>query len=287
MGFYRLHMLEVITVEFLIVPLVLVLGGVTMLLTSLFGFYVTMKENSCLMITYAIMLTLNFLFLMTGIVSSIRLLFDIQTGLLDADVIPELTLYETDPWVMYKWDTIQREFTCCGGYSYINGYMDWKHTLLGGAHNSVPDSCCLIETPQCGANIFAITDLRVVIAKIHTHGCLTIMLRRLDTHVKVRQFVFQLSATTKTLLRGTKKQALIVFFVLQIILVVFSVVGGLIAILELLTVVLACCFANQISKVERDEGWDYEPNGSLGMAPLHHSANSRRPSYASQHETAF
>lgn len=99
MGFYRIHMLEVITVEFLIVPLVLVLGGAAMFFTALFGFYVTMQENSCLMITYSILMALNFLILMTGIVSSVRLLFDISLGLFDADVIPELTYYETDSYV--------------------------------------------------------------------------------------------------------------------------------------------------------------------------------------------
>ena len=98
MGFYRIHMLEVITVEFLIVPLVLVVGGVTMLGTALFGFYVTMKENSCLMVSYAILMAFNFVVLITGIVASVRLLFDIQTGLFDADVIPELVEYETDSW---------------------------------------------------------------------------------------------------------------------------------------------------------------------------------------------
>ena len=79
------------------------------------------------------------------------------------------------------------EFTCCGGYGYATGYNDWKHTLLGGAHNSVPDSCCLNESPGCGANVFSVTDLRVTIQKIHLHGCLTIMMVRLETHVKVRE----------------------------------------------------------------------------------------------------
>ena len=77
------------------------------------------------------------------------------------------------------------EFTCCGGYGYATGYNDWKHTLLGGAHNSVPDSCCLNESPGCGANVFGVTDLRVTIQKIHLHGCLTIMMVRLESHVKV------------------------------------------------------------------------------------------------------
>ena len=86
---------------------VLVVGGVTTLLAALFGFYVTLKEDSCLMVTYAVVMSVEFLILVTGIVSTVRLLFIIQTGLFDADVIPELTLYETDPWIRYKWDTLQ------------------------------------------------------------------------------------------------------------------------------------------------------------------------------------
>ena len=31
----------------------------------------------------------------------------VQVGFLNADVIPELSSYETDSWVRYKWDTIQ------------------------------------------------------------------------------------------------------------------------------------------------------------------------------------
>jgi len=144
------------------------------------------RDDSCLMVTYAVLLSLSFFVILTGIVCSVRLLFDIQTGgLFDGDVIPELTMYESDPWVRYKWDTLQREFSCCGGYGYTLGYTDWKHTLMGGARNSVPDSCCLFETPLCGQNVFANTDLRIVIGKIHTHGCLTIMLVRLETHVTV------------------------------------------------------------------------------------------------------
>ena len=86
---------------------ILVVGGVTTLFAALFGFYVTMKEDSCLMVTYAVIIAFEFLLLVTGIVATVRLLFIIQTGLFDADVIPELTLYETDPWVRYKWDTMQ------------------------------------------------------------------------------------------------------------------------------------------------------------------------------------
>ena len=85
------------------------IGGITTLFAALFGFYVTMKEDSCLMITYAVIMSIEFLLMVTGIVCTVDLLFIIQTGLFDSDVIPELTLYETDPWVRHKWDTMQRK----------------------------------------------------------------------------------------------------------------------------------------------------------------------------------
>ena len=62
------------------------------------------------MVTYSVFLALQFLMQLSGIVATVRLLFDIQTGLFDADVIPELAMYEQDPWVRYKWDTLQSEF---------------------------------------------------------------------------------------------------------------------------------------------------------------------------------
>ncbi|QQP57553.1 Tetraspanin, partial [Caligus rogercresseyi] len=108
------------------------------------------------------------------------------------------------------------EYSCCGGYRWSHGYMDWKATEMGARKNSVPDSCCLNVSPQCGANVFDITDPRKVIGKIHIHGCLTMMFTRLESHV-------------------------------QLILIVFAVVGGLLAIMELLGVVMTCCMASSAS----------------------------------------
>ena len=41
----------------------------------------------------------------------------------------------------------------------------------------------------------------------------------------------------------------------QVILMVFASVGGLLAIILLLTIVLACCFANQIEKFEAEDNY--------------------------------
>lgn len=108
MGFYRLHMLEIITVEFFVVPLLMIAGGIFAFFTAVFGFYATMKQDACLLITHAVFMSIQFCILVAGIISSVRLIFFIQTGLFNANIVPELNLYETNSWIRYKWDTLQR-----------------------------------------------------------------------------------------------------------------------------------------------------------------------------------
>ena len=95
-------------------------------------------------------------------------------------------------------------------------------------------------------------------------------------------------------------------FYFQAILIAFCAVGGILAIIELLTVVLACCYAQQISRMENDDYWedvDYNPvhnhEGYAGGGYSHQNQISRpstpgtprsnRPcdDASSQHETAF
>ena len=109
MGFYRLHTLEIISIKILEVPLLMLIGGVFAFITAIVGFYSVLQRDSCLLITHASFSTLEFLILVAGIISSVRLIFFIQTGLFNADVVPELRLYETNSWVRYKWDTMQRK----------------------------------------------------------------------------------------------------------------------------------------------------------------------------------
>ena len=107
MGFYRIHMLDVISVEFMVVPILMTVSGVVALLTALLGFYVALREDSCLMVTYTVAMAVELLLLAAGIVCSVRLLFEMQTGLYDADIVPELSRYETNNWIRHKWDTLQ------------------------------------------------------------------------------------------------------------------------------------------------------------------------------------
>lgn len=133
MGFYRLHMLDVISTDFLIVPFTVTGGGLLGLTVSLLGLAALCREDSCLLFLQAILTSINILVLITGVICSVRLIITIQVnipassdnasdllaqvGFLNAVVNDELSRYETESWVQYKWDTIQREFMCCGGYT--------------------------------------------------------------------------------------------------------------------------------------------------------------------------
>ena len=88
------------------------------------------------------------------------------------------------------------EFTCCGGYGYNQGYIAWKHTMMGSKAMSVPDSCCHTESPGCGRNLFETTDLKNIVERIHAHGCLTIMQVRLKTHVSVKKLLLGICSST-------------------------------------------------------------------------------------------
>ena len=109
MGFYRIHMLEIVSIEFMVVPMIMTVGGAFAFFTAVFGLYATSKEDSCLLITHATFMTLQFFILIAGVISSVRLIFFIQTGLFNADVVPDLQYYESSSWTRYKWDTLQRK----------------------------------------------------------------------------------------------------------------------------------------------------------------------------------
>ena len=102
---------------------------------------------------------------------------------------------------------------------------------MGDSKKSVPDSCCLFEAPGCGQNLFEITDIRVIVQKINIHGCLFVMKKRLDTHVTY-------------------------------ILIIFAGCGSILAIIELFSIVLACCLANSFTA--DDDEYETEDIGQSG-----------------------
>ena len=72
MGFYRIHLLEVVTLDFLLVPIIMTGGGLYTMTISLTGMAAIVKEDSCWLVCYSVMTGLNFFILLAGVISSVR-----------------------------------------------------------------------------------------------------------------------------------------------------------------------------------------------------------------------
>ena len=63
------------------------------------------------------------------------------------------------------WDTMQRSYGCCG----VTRNDEWEEVYKDSSHpKSVPDSCCLDETPGCGKDVFKNNPDD---KNIYTQGC--------------------------------------------------------------------------------------------------------------------
>ena len=104
------------------------------------------------------------------------------------------------------------------------GYTDYRNTPIGSAANgsSVPDSCCHTYAQGCGRGILADTDEEVQ-NKIFVNGCLEILKDKLENDVIP-------------------------------MMVIYAVVGVILALVELITVVLACAYVAQITRRTNKHG---------------------------------
>jgi hypothetical protein len=70
------------------------------------------------------------------------------------EVDADMSQYWTVPEVRDRWDTLQRDFQCCGLKGFEIGFRDWERVAAsrGGEGRGVPTSCCLREESCHGAD---------------------------------------------------------------------------------------------------------------------------------------
>jgi hypothetical protein len=124
--------------------------------------------------------------------------------------------------VTSKWDDLQSDLHCCGGNNFLTGYNDYRSTPIG-ANNSVPDSCCHNIIEGCGRNLLSQNEDQIR-NTIFVDGCLTILKTKLKNDVIP-------------------------------MMIVYAVVGVILALLELITVVLASAYVAQITRKLGREDW--------------------------------
>lgn len=149
--------------SFMVVPIFLLcLGGFTLIL-AMFGWWGTIKENTCMTYTYAIMMII---FVVLEISAGI-------TGFVKKDdvsrVLVNIAQDSMNNWeediVQSTWNSLQENFDCCG----VESYTDWSNqTMTNGSfvgwakqhgwgdsppkntEYPVPDSCCVTMAESCG-----------------------------------------------------------------------------------------------------------------------------------------
>ena len=141
-----------------------------------------------------------------------------KTGFVDSDlhtIVMSFLLFQYDKnsAIRAKWDELHRDLHCCGWKGIGEGYQNFVSVLND---SSVPDSCCHNVQEGCGKGIAGRYDDEIR-DRIFVDGCREILDEKLKDDVVP-------------------------------MMVVYACVGVILAIVELISVVLACAYVAQINR---------------------------------------
>jgi len=160
--------LSMLTDEYLAVPLLFILGGIVSVIIS----FIIIVEigvskclghscfNTCVLVTFFLLGSLIVLAELSGSVAMLILRSKVRENLafkMDSHIHSTYTN-------LTDMDSIQQTYHCCG----VHNYSDWFDTVLGQMVN-VPDSCCIEQSPGCGARIRFQPEIDQI---IYIDGCL-------------------------------------------------------------------------------------------------------------------
>jgi len=194
---------------FLNTPILLVIVGVIIFAITFFGCCGAVKDNHCMIMTFAVLLALIFVIELGAGISSYVMRVKLHV-IIETDMEKGLMNYnkEGSEGVTQTWDIAQHELKCCGAQD----FTDWRNSTMLMADNAVPDSCCITDTEDCGKGLAdPAKPLQDVIKVIYTNGCLN----------KFQEMV-------------TKNVAVV------------GALGVIIALIQIIGVVFACCLAKNI-----------------------------------------
>lgn len=233
MKFYHIDKLDFWSDYFWIVPLYMIILGCYTLLVCLFGFAMTGFENRAAIAGFAVMLSVAFLAQLGSIFTALELRTTITHQPWNVQALTnELNKYESDTSIKAKWDNLQEDLQCCGA----NFYTDYSATFLASKGSRVPDSCCRRdrEGEDCGKGMLDQNENQVR-QEIYTDGCMERLKPKMEDDVVP-------------------------------IMIIYAVVGVILALMELITVVLACAYVAQITRrlYKNNEDRNFRGMGDAG-----------------------
>ena len=189
--FYHVQSFGIVSYWFHILPLVYFFCSASNIVSSVF---VALFQTIPLGVFRSFWLAIMTIFLVVSCILNMistygctQLTSDIlQQQFLSVNIGDITEQYMLDPIFRGGWDNLQRQYFCCGTLLFNTGFQDWKNNF-GKENNSVPDSCCHVESPQCGSNIF---DGSLPPMKIYTNGCMTVIQSKMENEVTSLIMVF-------------------------------------------------------------------------------------------------
>ncbi|XP_055250304.1 CD63 antigen [Moschus berezovskii] len=139
-----------------LLPVVIIAVGAFLFLVAFVGCCGACKENYCLMITFAVFLSLITLVEVAAAIAGYVFRDKVRSEF-NKDFRQQMQNYPKDNQTALILDEMQKDFKCCGAAN----YTDWEK--IPTMANRVPDSCCINVTNNCGLNF--------IVKDIHTEGC--------------------------------------------------------------------------------------------------------------------
>ncbi|XP_015742409.1 CD63 antigen [Coturnix japonica] len=132
--------------------------GIIIFFVSFFGCCGAWKESYCMVTTFAVLLSIIFLVEIAAAIAGYVFKDKVRTVLEDG-LWETMRKYGEDAPLTEAVDRLQEDFHCCGA----NNYTDWSSLERFRVNDTVPRSCCRVNTTNCNVHPTADT--------IYIEGC--------------------------------------------------------------------------------------------------------------------
>ncbi|XP_030829577.1 CD63 antigen isoform X1 [Strongylocentrotus purpuratus] len=134
------------------IPIALICIGVFIFLTGFFGCCGAVKENYCMLGTYAFIMVLLLILELAAGISGYVLRDDIDK-LVDDNMTDLQKEYNSSTSTQQLFDNMQKNLECCGRNNYTEWFGFNVNKTSGINNNMVPMSCCIIQEDGCNMDV--------------------------------------------------------------------------------------------------------------------------------------
>jgi len=147
-------------------PIGVLIAGLCILLLGFLGCCGALKENSCMLQTYAGIVLL--LFIAEVVLGVLILVYTDKAESIITDAMKDsFNKYGGEDESLTKsLDAAQHELKCCG----VESYADWSEFHFGNTTGDVATGCCLKMVDGCGAGVANLSPEEAA-EKVYTRGC--------------------------------------------------------------------------------------------------------------------